>query len=326
MTDNRRGMNKFIVCLMGPTACGKTSLGIKLARALNTEIISVDSALVYRGMDIGTAKPDEQEREGIVHHLIDIRDPAESYSAADFRQDALRLIEDIQSRGKIPLLVGGTMLYFKALLSGISDLPASDPAVREMLYNREKNEGLTALHEELCKIDPVAGTRIMPGDEQRILRALEVYIISGKSMTELISQGEGNAFSQPALQLALIPEEREVIRERIRQRFDDMLTAGFENEVRKLFQRPDLNENLSSIRAVGYRQCWQFLKGDISREEMIFRAVVATCQLAKHQTTWLRGWKFPLIKLNPLDEDNLQVALREIAKIASGDYSRNRHF
>ncbi len=300
---------------MGPTACGKTNLGIKLAKALNTEIISVDSALVYKGMNIGTAKPDLKEQDGIIHHLIDIRDPAEPYSAADFRQDALKLITDIQDRGKVPLLVGGTMLYFKALLEGIAPLPSSDPKIREMLYKKEDAEGLLSLHRELCQVDPVSGSRIKENDEQRILRALEVYLISGKSMTELISQGEDTSFTQPTLQFALIPDDREIIRERIKVRFDEMLKRGFVDEVKKLYARSDLNEDLPSIRAVGYRQCWQYLKGDMSYDEMIFRSVVATCQLAKHQTTWLRGWKFPVTKLDPLCTNNFEIALSEIKQM-----------
>lgn len=306
-------MDKFIICIMGPTACGKTSLGIQLAKALNTEIISVDSALIYKGMDIGTAKPDLVERDGIIHHLIDIKDPSEIYSAADFRKDALSLIEDIQSRGKIPLLVGGTMLYFKALLEGIADLPASDPIIRDKLLQRVQNEGLLSLHKELCQIDPVSGDRIKENDEQRILRALEVYYISGKSMTFLIEHAKDTSFSQPAIQFALLPDDREIIRQRIKLRFDNMIKLGFIDEVKKLYVRSDLNENLPSIRAVGYRQCWQYLKGELSLDEMIFRAEVATCQLAKHQTTWLRGWKFPMIKLDPLYEDNFNVVMKEIS-------------
>ena len=306
------GNNRFIVCLMGPTACGKTALGIRLAQELNTEIISVDSALIYRGMDIGTAKPSMEERCGIVHHLIDIRDPSEVYSAANFRDDALRLIEDIQGRGKIPLLVGGTMLYFNALLSGISDLPQSDPVIRQKLQEKIKQEGIENLHGWLRQMDPVSAERIKPFDEQRIMRALEVKLISGKTITELTEKSGCHPFSQPSVQLALMPDDREELRRKIGMRFDRMLEDGFIGECRKLFSRTDLNHDFPSMRAVGYRQCMLYLEGKTDLDEMIFRAKVATCQLAKRQITWLRGWKYPLDRLIPGCESNFEYAMNRI--------------
>lgn len=304
--------NRFIVCVMGPTACGKTALGIRLAQELNTEIISVDSALIYRGMDIGTAKPTIRERCGIVHHLIDIRDPSEVYSAADFRSDALRLIEDIQGRGKIPLLVGGTMLYFNALLSGISDLPQSDPVIRQQLQEKIKQEGIEKLHDWLRQVDPVSAGRIKNCDEQRIMRALEIKLISGKTMTELTEESGCSPFSQPSVQLALMPDDREELRRKIGLRFDRMLEDGFIEECQMLFRRTDLNRELPSMRAVGYRQCMLYLEGKTDLDEMIYRAKVATCQLAKRQITWLRGWKYPLDRLVPGCESNFESAMHRI--------------
>ncbi len=307
--------NRFIVCLMGPTACGKTELGIRLAQELDTEIISVDSALIYRGMDIGTAKPSMEERRGIVHHLIDIRDPAESYSAADFRTDALKLIADIQGRGRIPLLVGGTMLYFNALLGGISDLPQSDPQIRQQLQEQADREGIEKLHERLKSEDPVSADRIRSGDVQRILRALEVKLITGKTMTELTSENRCTPFSQPSVQIALMPQDREELRRKIGERFDRMIESGFVRECADLYERSELSPELPSMRAVGYRQCIQYLDGKTDMDEMIFRAKVATCQLAKRQITWLRGWKYPLVRLNPGDGSNFDSAMLAINRL-----------
>ncbi len=311
--------NNFIVCLMGPTACGKTALGIELAKQIQAEIISVDSALIYRGMNIGTAKPSVEEMDGVVHHLIDIIDPGETYSAADFKNDAMKLIEQIQGRGHVPLLVGGTMLYFKALLGGISDLPASDPKIRQMLQQRIRQEGLESLHTWLCQLDPVAGERINVNDEQRLLRALEVKLISGKTITELTAQSREKPFEQPAVQFALIPPDREKLREKIGLRFDQMIENGLIDEVRHLKDRGDLHPDMPSIRAVGYRQCWTYLEGGYDLKEMIFRGKVATCQLAKRQLTWLRGWRFPLTVLDPGAEDNLAVMLKQIKQLQFSD-------
>ncbi|MBQ8708624.1 MAG: tRNA (adenosine(37)-N6)-dimethylallyltransferase MiaA [Succinivibrionaceae bacterium] len=304
--------NEFIICLMGPTASGKTGTAVRLAKMLPCEIVSVDSALIYRGMDIGTAKPSMAERDGIVHHLIDILDPREVYSAADFRADALRLIHEIQERGNIPLLVGGTMLYFNALLAGISDLPQSDPAVRKQLKERIAQDGLQAVHRWLAAMDPEAAERIKPNDEQRIMRALEVKLISGATMTELTRTSRARPFGQTALQFALMPEDRQRLRLRIGERFDRMMTDGFVEEVRTLYGRGDLAEDMPSMRAVGYRQCWQYLDGRMDRQEMVYRAKVATCQLAKRQITWLRGWKFPYASLDPEAPGNEDAIFRAV--------------
>lgn len=278
-----------VIAIYGPTASGKTALSLALCEQLDCEIISVDSALIYRGMDIGTAKPSAEEQALVPHHLLDIRDPAEIYSAADFQKDALALIEKIQQRGKVPLLVGGTMLYFKALLEGLSHLPESDAAVRGKLTNELHEKGLTELHNQLQKTDPVSAGRIHPNDPQRILRALEVYELAGKSLTELTRERHGQ-LDKPIYQFAVAPTERRVLHERIEQRFDQMLTQPFEEEVKKLFARTDLHPDLPSIRSVGYRQMWQYLAGELSYNEMRERGIIATRQLAKRQMTWLRGW------------------------------------
>lgn len=277
------------IFLMGPTASGKTDLAIALTRALPCDIISVDSALIYRGMDIGTAKPSQVELAAAPHRLIDILDPAQSYSAADFRRDALREMADIAGRGRIPLLVGGTMLYFKALLEGLSPLPSADPEVRRQLEDEAARLGWQALHDELKRIDPVAGARIHPNDPQRLSRALEVYRISGKTLTEL-TQTQGEALPYRVSQFAIAPEERGELHRRIELRFDLMLAGGFEQEVRQLYQRGDLTPDLPSIRCVGYRQMWDYLAGEVGYDEMRYRGIVATRQLAKRQMTWLRGW------------------------------------
>ncbi|QFI56580.1 tRNA (adenosine(37)-N6)-dimethylallyltransferase MiaA [Aeromonas simiae] len=277
------------IFLMGPTASGKTDLAIALTRALPCDIISVDSALIYRGMDIGTAKPSQAELAAAPHRLIDILDPAQSYSAADFRRDALREMADIAGRGRIPLLVGGTMLYFKALLEGLSPLPSADPEVRRQLEDEAARLGWQALHDELKRIDPVAGARIHPNDPQRLSRALEVYRISGKTLTEL-TQTQGEALPYRVSQFAIAPEERGELHRRIELRFDLMLAGGFEQEVRQLYQRGDLTPDLPSIRCVGYRQMWDYLAGEVGYDEMRYRGIVATRQLAKRQMTWLRGW------------------------------------
>lgn len=283
---------------MGPTASGKTALALKLAERMPCEIVSVDSALIYRGMDIGTAKPSLSEQQLVPHHLLDILDPVDAYSAADFRRDALALIADILERGKTPLLVGGTMLYYKALLEGLSPLPEADPQIRAQIEAEAAAHGWQSLHDELLRIDPVAGTRIHPNDPQRLSRAIEVYRISGKTMTEL-TQTKGDSFPYHAIQFAMSPANRTQLRERIALRFHQMLDQGFEAEVRKLYQRGDLSPNLPSIRCVGYRQMWEYIDGSLSYDEMVYRGIVATCQLAKRQMTWLRGWS----SVNWLDSD-----------------------
>ena len=287
------------IFLMGPTASGKTDLAIQLRQQLPVEVISVDSALIYRGMDIGTAKPSKAELALAPHRLIDICDPAESYSAMNFRHDALREMRDITAQGKIPLLVGGTMLYYKALLEGLSPLPSADEKVRSEIEAKAALIGWGGLHQELSKIDPISAQRINPNDSQRINRALEVFYLTGKTLTELTAQ-KGEALPYDILQFAIAPEQREVLHLRIEQRFHKMIELGFQQEVEKLYRRPDLNENLPSIRCVGYRQMWEYLRGDYDHDEMIFRGICATRQLAKRQITWLRGWTSPIQWLDSL--------------------------
>lgn len=287
------------IFLMGPTASGKTDLAIQLRQQLPVEVISVDSALIYRGMDIGTAKPSKAELALAPHRLIDICDPAESYSAANFRTDALREMQEISAQGKIPLLVGGTMLYYKALLEGLSPLPSADEKVRSEIEAKAALIGWAGLHQELSKIDPISAQRINPNDSQRINRALEVFYLTGKTLTELTAQ-KGEALPYDILQFAIAPEQREVLHLRIEQRFHKMIELGFQQEVEKLYRRPDLNENLPSIRCVGYRQMWEYLRGDYDHNEMVFRGICAARQLAKRQITWLRGWTSPIQWLDSL--------------------------
>ena len=276
------------VFLMGPTASGKTGLAIELCEYFPLEIISVDSALVYRDMDIGTAKPDRDTLQLAPHRLIDIREPSESYSAADFRNDALHEMDSITADGKVPLLVGGTMLYFRALEYGLSELPAADPRVRGMLEQQAVEIGWSAMHEILRKKDPQIAARIHPNDPQRIQRALEVIQISGKPMSELQESSLGERLDYRIQKLIISPEPRSVLHERIEQRFDLMIEAGFIDEMKSLYSRPDLNASLPSMRAVGYRQAWEWLEGECSFEQMREKAIAATRQLAKRQLTWLR--------------------------------------
>ncbi|MEW8461287.1 MAG: tRNA (adenosine(37)-N6)-dimethylallyltransferase MiaA, partial [Candidatus Thiodiazotropha endolucinida] len=277
------------IFLMGPTASGKTALAVALVERLPLEIISVDSALIYRGMDIGTAKPDQATLRIAPHRLIDIRDPSESYSAAAFREDALTEMVEITRAGRVPLLVGGTMLYFKALEEGLSDLPEADPGIRSRLEQELGRLGLEALHQRLSCLDPAAGRRIHANDPQRILRALEVIEISGKTLTELQQGGVGHTFPYSVLKLVRAPLERSLLHARIERRFREMLAQGFEREVSALMRRGDLSPAMPSMRAVGYRQMLSYLLGELSREEMIERGIIATRQLAKRQFTWLRS-------------------------------------
>ncbi len=277
------------VLLLGPTASGKTPLALALARVLPVEIVSVDSAQVYRGMDVGTAKPSPEERGAAPHHLIDIIDPTEAYSAAHFRADALRLMNEIAARGRIPLLVGGTMLYFKALREGLSELPESDAGVRARLDTEAAARGWPALHAELAGVDPETAARLKPTDAQRIQRALEVFRISGKPMSQLIGRGKSAALPFRLIELALVPSDRGALHGRIEARFDAMLKDGLVEELRTLRKRYTLRPGLPSMRCVGYRQAWQFLEGDIKRDELRDRGIFATRQLAKRQLTWLRG-------------------------------------
>lgn len=273
---------------MGPTAAGKTDLALALAKQFPVEIISVDSALVYRGMDIGTAKPDAKTLHDYPHHLVDIIDPADRYSAGNFCQDALRLMADITQRGKIPLLVGGTMLYFKALQQGLSDLPSSDPKIRAALEAEIEQFGLAHLHERLSKVDPVSAARIHINDPQRIQRALEVYEISGKSMTELTKEPE-QTLPYKVIKIIVSPADRAILHQRIADRYKLMMSAGFLDEVRALFEREDCHVDLPAIRAVGYRQAWAYLDGEYDQETLVEKAIIATRQMAKRQLTWLRA-------------------------------------
>ncbi|MBV1876208.1 MAG: tRNA (adenosine(37)-N6)-dimethylallyltransferase MiaA [Pseudomonadales bacterium] len=274
---------------MGPTASGKTALAVELAQAHAFEIISVDSALIYKGMDIGTAKPDAATLEEIPHHLIDIRDPVSPYSAADFRVDALRLIGDIAARDKIPLLTGGTMLYFKALKQGLAKLPAADAEVRAKITGIANEHGWAEIHRQLALVDPVAAARIHMNDPQRLQRALEVYEISGRCITEW-QQVAPEPCPFNLLEIAVLPPDRSVLHTIIADRFNNMLERGLVAEVENLYQRADLNADIPAMRAVGYRQVWAYLDGQISYDSMIEKAIIATRQLAKRQYTWLRSW------------------------------------
>lgn len=303
-----------LICIMGPTASGKTALAIALKQQLQrAELISVDSALVYRGMDIGTAKPDATELAAAPHFLLDIRDPAQSYSAADFRQDALELIAAIRKRGNTPILVGGTMLYFKALLQGISSLPAADPAVRAELEAEAAVKGWQAMHQQLAQLDPVAAARIHPNDPQRINRALEVYRLTGQSLTVLTAQ-QAEPLPYQVRQFAIAPTDRAELHRRIEQRFLQMLAQGFEQEVRQLYQRGDLHPDLPSIRCVGYRQMWDYLAGGVDYDTMVSQGIAATRQLAKRQLTWLRSWPdLHWLKTEAPLAENLQAVISSLS-------------
>ena len=314
------------IFLMGPTAAGKTDLAIELAQVLRCELISVDSALIYRDMDIGTAKPDKATLAEFPHRLIDIRDPAESYSAAEFRRDALAAMADITARGRIPLLVGGTMLYFKALLEGLAEMPSADAALRAELEARAQAEGWEVLHAELRAVDPESAARIHPNDPQRLIRALEVYRVSGQSMTvhrqrQAAENTAGGAsavrqFPYTVAQLAIAPAQRQLLHERIALRFRLMLEQGLVAEVERLRQRSDLHAGLPSIRAVGYRQVWDHLDGKLDAVQMQERGIIATRQLAKRQFTWLRGWQQDVHWLDSADCDNLPRALKYLAAVS----------
>ncbi|MNO82770.1 tRNA dimethylallyltransferase [compost metagenome] len=320
-------MSKFppAIFLMGPTAAGKTDLALDLARALPCELISVDSALVYRGMDIGTAKPSREVLAEFPHRLIDVRDPAETYSAAEFRADALAAMAEITAAGRIPLLVGGTILYFKALLEGLADMPSADPAVRAEIEALAAAEGWAEVHRQLAEVDPASAQRIHPNDPQRLTRALEVYRVSGMSMSEHRRQQagenagngapEGSQLPYNVVHLAIAPLQRQILHARIAQRFRLMLEQGFVSEVEGLRARDDLHAGLPSIRAVGYRQVWDYLDGKLSYAEMEERGIIATRQLAKRQFTWLRSWS-NLHWLDSLADDNLPRTLKYLGAIS----------
>lgn len=278
------------IFLMGPTASGKTDLAVALTKTLPCEIISVDSALIYKGMDIGTAKPEPEVLAEAPHKLVDILDPAEAYSAADFRRDALELMADITARKKIPLLVGGTMMYFKVLRDGMASLPAADEQLRAQLLTQAEEQGWDILYNRLVEVDPQAAQRIRPTDTQRLQRALEVFELTGKPLSQWHREQEDSRLPYRVVNLAIAPEDRAVLHERIALRFKRMLEAGFLDEAKTLFERDDLNTSMPSVRSVGYRQAWSFLQGELNYDEMIERGIIATRQLAKRQLTWLRSW------------------------------------
>lgn len=291
------------IFLMGPTASGKTALAMKIIELLPCEIISVDSTLVYRGMDIGSAKPSAEELAKAPHRLIDIRDPSEQYSAADFREDALRHMKEITEAGRIPLLVGGTMLYFKVLLEGIAKLPGADADIRRALVKQAELEGWDSLHQELQRVDPESALRIHKNDKQRVQRALEVYRSTGKSLTELTNEKKNSAlngrwgeastqtFPYNVTSFAIAPKDRALLHKRIADRFGLMIEQGFLDEVQSLYRRNELTPELPALRAVGYRQAWEYLNGSLDYDAMLERSIIATRQLAKRQMTWLRSWE-----------------------------------
>ena len=283
--------DNLVIFLLGPTASGKTALALELAKKIDVEIISVDSALVYTQMDVGTSKPNAEELASVPHHLINIISPEQAYSAADFRRDALRLIAEIQSRGRIPLLVGGTMLYYRALEQGLSSLPSADDGLRRELEQELKEKGVQHLHQRLAEIDPESAARIHPNDPQRITRAIEVYELSGKPMSVWWAEQQAQSFPYPLLKIGLAPQERAILHERIALRFEQMLQQGFVDEVRHLRENPALNLDLPSMRCVGYRQVWQYLDGEFDYETMKDKGIAATRQLAKRQLTWMRSEK-----------------------------------
>ena len=312
--QNLSNRNKPIVyCLMGPTASGKTDLAVKAAQTLPLELISVDSAQVYTGLNIGSGKPDADTLAIAPHHLIDIRDPSDAYSAAEFRADAISLINEIHGRARIPLLVGGTMLYFKALRDGMADMPHADAAVRKEIEQLAESQGWPAVHALLAELDPESAARIHPNDPQRLQRALEVYRVSGKTMTQLRAEEKKTALDPSKLPfdlrfLAIVPDQRQQLHEAIARRFQTMLDAGFVEEVELLFSRGDLSADLPAIKSVGYRQIWQYLSQQIDYDEMVERGIIATRQLAKRQFTWLRSWPELLI-LGSKSDDSLDKLL-----------------
>jgi len=306
------------ILLLGPTAAGKSAWAVALAERLGGEIVSVDSAQIYRGMDIGTAKPDQALRGRIAHHLLDVIDPTEAYSAATFAHDALRAIADIRSRGRVPILAGGTMLYFKALAEGLSALPAADRKLRAEIDARAAREGWPALHAELARVDPQTAARLKPTDAQRIQRALEVWHLAGSPLSAL--QGRrarsGDALGS-TLRIALIPSDRARLHEAIARRFDTMLATGLLDEVSGLRRRYALTPDLPSMRCVGYRQAWSYLEGEIDRATLRTRGVAATRQLAKRQFTWLRAMAAE--QLDPYVDDAFDALLRRTERaLAAG--------
>ena len=300
-------MNGALV-ITGPTASGKSSLALALAARLGGEIISADSAQVYRGMDIGTAKPDAKEQARVRHHLIDIREPTDPYSAADFREDTVRIVRDIQSRGALPIIAGGTMLYLKALKEGLASLPPADQSVRDAINREAEDHGWPYLHEQLRRVDPESAARINPTDPQRLQRALEVFRVSGRSLSSHHQQ-PGEPCPCPLLEIAILPPDRARLHRVIEERFKRMLNLGLVEEVRQLKKNPALHVELPAVRAVGYHQIWSYLDGGVDEQTMIDMAVAATRQLAKRQFTWLRSWQ----DLNPLNSPDMARALKIIS-------------
>lgn len=292
---------------MGPTASGKTDLAVELVQRLPCDIISVDSAMVYRGLEIGTAKPDAELLARAPHRLIDFRDPAQPYSAATFAADARAHMEQIHAAGRIPLLVGGTMLYFRALEQGLSPLPQAEPAVREALDAQASQIGWPAMHARLAEADPASAQKIHPNDSQRIQRALEILQISGRSRTDSTGNRQSPAETWNTVKLVVAPLERSILHQRIALRFEQMMAAGFLSEVEKLHANPDLQESLPAIRAVGYRQLWQFLEGELTLDEAVERGIIATRQLARRQLTWLRAETVDLW-IDALAENRTEIA------------------
>ena len=308
------------ICLMGPTASGKTDIAVYLAQHLPVEIISVDSVLIYKDMNIGSAKPDADTLAIAPHRLINFLDPAQAYSVAEFRRDALNAMAEITAQGKIPLLVGGTMLYFRALLNGLSELPAADEGIRRQLEAQAADIGWPAMHDKLKQLDPVAAARIHPNDPQRIQRALEVCEISGEPLSVLQKKNAvKNKLAYKVTRLIISPEERAILHQRIERRFHQMLAAGFIDEVKTLYNRGDLNIDMPSIRAVGYRQVWEYLDGQRDYDSMVERGIVVTRQLAKRQLTWLRSEKDALWldsgEMASRPQDIKQLALKSLNHI-----------
>lgn len=298
--------SKTVLAIMGPTASGKTALALHLAQSLPIEIISVDSALIYKGMDIGTAKPSQTERQQVPHHLIDLIDPVQSYSAADFVEDAKHLVEDILQRGRLPVLVGGTMMYFHALQQGMADLPSADPVIRAQLQ-QEYEQDPQGLHERLKACDPEAAQRIHYNDPQRLVRALEVYQITGEALSDIQKRQSSANWNVNLLKVGLIPQSRERLHQQIQRRLESMYAQGFLDEVKGLFSRPDLHADLPSIRSVGYRQAWCYLSGEYDQNIFEQKALIATRQLAKRQLTWLRKEQ-DLLTMDPFEISTEQQA------------------
>ena len=298
------------VLLLGPTACGKSAIAMRAAATLPIEIVSIDSAQIYRGMDIGTAKPDQEERARVPHHLLDLRDPSEPYSAADFVRDAREAIATIRARDHLPLVVGGTMLYAKALREGLSNLPSADAGVRKQLSDEAERIGWPAMHARLAQVDAVTAARLPPNDSQRIQRALEVHALTGVPLSEL--QGAAQAAPLDLRTIALLPEDRALLHQRIALRFDTMLAAGFLDEARALMRRGDLDPDLPALRSVGYRQAWEHLAGATSHDDFRAAAIAATRQLAKRQTTWLRS--MDAIAIDPFAPDAFERVYAVLAR------------